>query len=156
EIFRILLVEDNAADAFLVLDALEESNSRRFDVTHAEQLADALSLLEDSTFHAVLLDLSLPDSRGFETFQTMNQKAAHLPIIVLTGLDDERVALEAVREGAQDYLVKGRNLASSLERSIRYALERKRIEEELVRAKEAAESANRAKSTFLANFSHEI
>jgi signal transduction histidine kinase/HPt (histidine-containing phosphotransfer) domain-containing protein len=153
---RILLVEDNDADALIVVEALEEAAAVRFDLTRAVRLGDALSRLQASAFDVVLLDLSLPDSRGIETFRRLAPQATHLPIVVLSGFSDHAMALDAVAEGAQDYLVKGRTSPDTLVRSIRYAMERKRIADELVRSKDAALAANRAKSTFLANMSHEI
>ncbi|MGC8638505.1 MAG: response regulator [Isosphaeraceae bacterium] len=156
EALRILLIEGHDTDACLVVEALEESASPRFSLTRVVRLGEAFQCLEASAFDAVLLDLSLPDSRGIETFRKLRPHAEHLPIIVLSGFSDHAMALDAVAEGAQDYLLKGRTSADMLIRSIRYAMERKRIADELVHAKDAALSASRAKSTFLANMSHEI
>ena len=156
EELKVLLVEDNDGDAYLVVEALEESTMCRFALTRVFRLSEALTYLKASSFDVVLLDLSLPDSRGIETFRKLKPYVDHLPIVVLSGFTDSAMALDAVSEGAQDYLLKGRTSADMLARSIRYALERKRFRDELVRAKDAALAASRAKGTFLANMSHEL
>jgi two-component sensor histidine kinase len=126
---RALLVEDNPGDARLIELMLTQSTSPRFELVHVVRLGDALAFLQSSYFDVLLLDLSLPDSHGFDTFTRIKGKANALPIILLTGLDDEVVALKAVREGAQDYLIKGDLEVNLLIRSVRYAIERKRAEE---------------------------
>jgi two-component system, cell cycle sensor histidine kinase and response regulator CckA len=133
---RVLLVEDSASDASLLIETLRETSGDLFQVTIFERLDAALRLLKTNPFDVLLLDLSLPDSAGVETFQTARAGAPHLPIVLLTGVDDEAVGAEAMRQGIQDYLIKGRADGRQIARSIRYAIERKRNEEALRRMQE--------------------
>jgi two-component system, cell cycle sensor histidine kinase and response regulator CckA len=110
---------------------LHTSKSVLFQLTYVEYLSEALQQLAVERFDVVLLDLSLPDSLGLETFTMLRAQALAVPVVVLTGLNDETLALEAVKEGAQDYLVKGQLEGNLLVRAIRYAIERKRAEEAL-------------------------
>jgi two-component system cell cycle sensor histidine kinase/response regulator CckA len=127
---KVLLVEDNPADVRLVREMLKDVH-RNIELVHATRLRDALGYLRTDGFSAILLDLSLPDSEGMETFIRARAEAAQAPIVVLTGLADEEVAAKAVREGAQDYLVKAQVDGPLLYRSIRYAVERHAAEEAL-------------------------
>lgn len=127
---KILLVEDNPADANLTREMLAEQ-SDRFDLVHVDRLSEALRRLRRETFHLVLLDLSLSDAHGLDTLRQFQAKSPGLPILVLSGLNDEGLALQAVQNGAQDYLVKGQANGDLLARAIRYAIERKRAEERL-------------------------
>ncbi len=136
---RLLLVEDNSADALLLKHTLAEAGEDSFRVTHVELMSEAVRCLARDAFDAILLDLSLPDSRGIETVGQANAAAPHLPIVVMTGLDDEATAVEAVRKGAQDYLVKGHADSRSLAGAIRYAMERKQAEQELKSLNETLE-----------------
>jgi signal transduction histidine kinase len=136
---HLLLVEDNPADALLLKHALAEAGGTSFRVTHVEQMADAERCLAGDDFDAILLDLSLPDSRGVDTVKRANAVAPRLPIVVMTGLDDEAAALEAVRTGAQDFLIKGSADGRLLARAIRYAMERKQAEQELKALNETLE-----------------
>ncbi|HEX2208572.1 MAG TPA: hybrid sensor histidine kinase/response regulator [Longimicrobium sp.] len=160
---RILLVEDNPGDARLLRVSLEEAESLRFGLVHAPRLSEALERVREGTFDVVLLDLSLPDARGMETVRRMLQAAPAVPIIVLTGLTDETVAVQAVQAGAQDYLVKGTVDGGTLARAIRYAMERKRLETERVNllraeqeARAAAEAAVNARDEVLRIVAHDI
>jgi len=128
---RILLVEDNPGDARLLREALKEVASYQFDLEHVERLSQALECLRAEHFDVVLLDLSLPDSQGLDNLATVRDAAPGVPILVLTGLDDEEVAVRALRVGAQDYLVKGQAEGSSVVRAICYARERKGAEEQI-------------------------
>jgi two-component sensor histidine kinase/CheY-like chemotaxis protein len=128
---RVLLVEDNPGDARLLWEVLAESTSPRFKLTHADRLGSARQHLSQQRFDVILLDLSLPDTQGFDTFAQVQAQVPHCPVIVLTGLDDESLAIKAMRQGAQDYLVKGQTNGALLARATQYAIERKRIEEEL-------------------------
>ncbi|MBI5687450.1 MAG: response regulator [Verrucomicrobia bacterium] len=130
---KLLLVEDNTRDARLLREMLKQTTAAAFQLEHAARLDAAIERLRQETFDLVLLDLGLPDSQGMETLTRMQQASRSLPIVVLTGLDDQKFALEAMRAGAQDYLVKGRFDGELLIRSIRYAVERKRAEEEVRR-----------------------
>ncbi len=127
----ILLVEDNAGDARLLQEFLSEVASAHFELFQADRLDEAITCLAQNRFDIVLLDLSLPDSQGLDTFLELHRQAPGLPIIVLTGLDDETLAMRAMHEGAQDYLIKGQVDGNLLGRSIRYAIERQRAEEAL-------------------------
>ncbi len=129
---RVLLVEDNVPYAVLLRDHLAHA-TERFEVTHVERMAEAVQRLRNGDFDAVLLDLSLPDSRGLATLEQATTLRSRLPIIVLTGLNDEAVATEAVRKGAQDFLLKDQRLdGPMLVRTIRYAIERKHLESDLI------------------------
>ena len=130
---KLLLVEDNPPDARLLRETLKQAPAGAFQLEHATRLDAALERLRQEPFDLVLLDLGLPDSQGMETVTRMHQANPGLPMVVLTGLNDPGVALEAVRAGAQDYLVKGLFDAELLARTIRYAVERKRGEEEIRR-----------------------
>ena len=131
ETTHILLVEDSAGDAQLLAALLREIPTAHFQPTFCVRLRDAIGQLKSNRFHVILSDLSLPDSRGLETFRSLHTAAPEIPIVVLSGNDDEDLALKAVREGAQDYLVKGRLDGYLLSRAIRYAIERHRTEQAL-------------------------
>jgi two-component system, cell cycle sensor histidine kinase and response regulator CckA len=130
ELLRVLLVEDNALDAKFIT-ALLRSPTATLQCQHVTRLGEALSHLEINHPDVVLLDLNLEDSAGYETFYRVRQAASGAAILVLSGSDDEELAIKTVREGAQDYLVKGTFDGGLLLRSIRYAIERKRSEEAL-------------------------
>lgn len=128
---QALLVEDNPGDILLLRQMLAETSFWKATLTCTERLQNALTLCRQQTFDIVLLDLSLPDSHGYATFERIRQQIPQTPIILLTGSDDQDLALRAVRAGAQDYLVKGEINAALLIRGMRYAMERKRTEEAL-------------------------
>ncbi|MCX7418196.1 MAG: PAS domain-containing protein [Planctomycetia bacterium] len=133
---EILLIEDNEADRVLISVMLADQVAERWQTTTASTLAEGLQLLNEaipqseSRFAAVLLDLSLPDSHGFETFVAVHQLAPWLPVVVLTGNADEGIALQAVHSGAQDYLSKNALTSDLLLKSLRYAIKRKQLERE--------------------------
>ncbi len=131
---RILLVEDNPGDAGLVTEMLGETTSVQFELTESDRLETALELLEKRKFDIILLDLSLPDGYGLNTVIQMHVAGPEIPIVVMSGLGDEDLAIKALHEGAQDYLVKGRVDSDLLIRSVRYAIERKQSEEALRKA----------------------
>jgi diguanylate cyclase (GGDEF)-like protein len=126
-IVRVLLIEDNPGDARLINEALAESTRTRFQVEVAQTLADGLVRLAAEDYDAALIDLSLPDSMGLETVHRARAGAEAIPIIVLTGLDDDTVASAAVNAGAQDFISKSRLEPDGLARAIRYAIERHRM-----------------------------
>lgn len=127
---QVLLVEDNPGDVRLVREALIVTRRRQLSLTHVESVREALDYMASHDVGVVLLDLSLPDGYGLETFTKIHSAMPDIPILVYTSLDDEEVALRAMREGAQDYLVKGLLDTMSPERAILYAIERQRIEME--------------------------
>lgn len=121
---QILLVEDNPGDARLIREMLSDAPGLHFEMVSVERVSEALQQLERQLFDVVLLDLSLPDSQGLDTFDAVYARAPQLPIIVLTGLADETAAVRSVQSGAEDYLVKGRIDSEFLARAIRYAIAR--------------------------------
>ncbi|AFY48846.1 PAS domain S-box [Nostoc sp. PCC 7524] len=148
---KVLLVEDNPGDVFLIKELLYEVNTTRVNLENVEQLSEAFHLLANQSFDVMLLDLSLPDSQGLETFVKANRQAKTIPIIVLTGTDDENLALRAMQEGAQDYLVKGQVTGDLLVRSMRYAIERQRIEDALRHSEERFRVALKNSPIFVFN-----
>ncbi len=149
EPIRVLLVEDNPGDARLIRELLARARGVQFELERAERLSVALERLKSDGIHAVLLDLSLPDSSGLDTFIRVHDCAPHVPITVLSGYDDEVVAIRAVREGAQDYLVKGQVDRNLLVRALLYAIERKRAEEALQRRDAILRTVSHAAEQFL-------
>ena len=129
---NVLLVEDNPGDARLISAMLDEAGPEQFRLARVDRLSAGLDALSRGGVGVVLLDLSLPDSLGMETFTRVFAHAPQIPIIVLTGTDDETMALSAVSKGAQDYLIKGQVDRSLLLRSMRYAMERMRTTEQLL------------------------
>ncbi len=128
---KVLLVEDNPGDVLLLQEFLLDVPGTKVNLLPVERVEAALNCLEKESFDAILLDLSLPDSQGLETFEKIHARFATIPIIVLTGLDDETIATKAVQQGAQDYLLKGQVSGDLLVRSMRYAIERQLAEEKI-------------------------
>ncbi|MEJ7819126.1 MAG: EAL domain-containing protein [Rubrobacteraceae bacterium] len=128
---RVLLVEDNPGDARLVELLLSEVISPEFDIAWAATLGEAFERLTENEFDVALLDLSLPDASGLDSVTALQSTAPRLPLVVLSGMADEDVALSAIQGGAEDYLVKGLGDGALISRSIRYAIERKKSEERL-------------------------
>jgi PAS domain S-box-containing protein len=132
----VLLIEDSPGDARLMREFLTDSEGEMFDLGHVDNLTEGLQCLEQGNIGLVLLDLSLPDCHGLATFTKTKACAPDVPIIVLSGRDDEALAMRTVHEGAQDYLVKGQVDSRLLVRSMRYAIERKRAEEALAKERD--------------------
>ncbi|BAZ37799.1 response regulator receiver sensor signal transduction histidine kinase [Calothrix sp. NIES-4101] len=174
---RILLVEDSFTDASIILRIFARSNSEEWQITHVDRLSEAMAICsresnftdEDvsspkkRTFDIILLDLYLPDSTGIDTLRTFRYVEPNIPVVVLTGLDDEDSGLQAMAEGAQDYLVKDAVTIQRLLRSIRYAFERGQILVQLKESEERTRAAlrkeqelNELKSSFVAMVSHEF
>jgi signal transduction histidine kinase/DNA-binding response OmpR family regulator len=131
--FQVLLIEDDPGFAYLVTELLRSAEYDvllpNYEISTATNLKDSLQLLSEKHFDVILIDLSLPDSSGLDTFRKIRDAVSHTSLIILTGNEDEQIAIQAVREGAQDYLGKRRADDYFLKRSIRYALERKRTVE---------------------------
>ncbi|HLE84012.1 MAG TPA: response regulator, partial [Thermoanaerobaculia bacterium] len=128
---RVLLVEDNPGDARLIREMLREAGPGRFEIEQADRLDAAFECLKGSRSEVVLLDLGLPDSQGLATFERLRLEAPDVPVVVISGLDDDEVALAAVRSGGQDYLVKGQIEGPLLARVIRHAIGRHTLEAQL-------------------------
>ncbi|MGC2417994.1 MAG: GGDEF domain-containing response regulator [Candidatus Acidiferrales bacterium] len=129
---KILLVEDNHGDARLIEEALSEIGKWRFELVHCETLAQALEFCSSSSPDAVLLDLGLPDAQGLETVRRIHGAAQQTPLVVLTVSNDEDLAIKSLHEGAQDYLPKGQIDGGLIWRALRYAMERQRLQLELL------------------------
>lgn len=129
---KILLIEDSLEDFVIIREMLRDNNSP-FQLEHADKLKIGFEKLFNEPFDLILLDLNLPDSYGFDTFIRTYDQVPELPIVILSGFDDEDIAVKAVREGAQDYLIKGEIEGKLLARSIYYAIERKEAEKELMK-----------------------
>lgn len=129
---RILLIEDNPGDVVLLEETLKDCPFKDFELVHVKRLSDLFKLLPTNCFDVLLLDLDLPDSSGLDTVTTVHGRAPHIAIVVLAGCDDEELGVNAVRLGAQDYLVKGRIDGLILGRSVRYAIERHGLRTELI------------------------
>lgn len=132
EAIKLLLVEDDNVDAELFIDALNACLEVEYFTTHAETQARALEILDDDAeFDIILTDLHLPDSSGLDTFRDIYQQSVDTPVVVLTGLDDSKLSLEALKEGAQDYISKGDINPQMLQRVIRYSIERQRMQSKI-------------------------
>jgi signal transduction histidine kinase len=149
---RVLLIEDNPGDADLVRLRLVEGKSAA-EVNCVNRLSDGLDSLKERSPSVILLDLNLPDSQGAETFRKVLEKAPNVPIVILSGQDDEVLAMKALHQGVQDYLVKGAISSSGLDRAMRYAVER----QALLRSLEMSRKQQlEFKNQFLSHVSHEL
>jgi signal transduction histidine kinase len=150
---HVLLVEDNAGDARLLREMFRKEEVDSFQLTHLLRMSDAEAHLAKGGVDIVLLDMGLPDAHGMETVRRAHAAAPNVPLIVLTGLDDEALAAEAMKEGAQDYLIKGQIENRALPRALRHAIERQRmqVETDLVRILQL-----QLKDEFLSHVSHEL
>ena len=126
-----LIIEDNPADVRLIREMINVYYQKAIELHHAETLAAGIEMLSKTDFTAVLLDLGLPDSKGLNTLARVRKEFPDLPIVILTGLSDDAVGTEAVRQGAQDYLVKDQIDAHKIYSSLRYATERNKLELQL-------------------------
>jgi CheY-like chemotaxis protein len=123
---KVLLVEDNPADAHLTRELLREVEGANVAIVDAKTMAEALASIAREPTDVVLLDLSLPDAHGVANLDRLREINPKIPIVVLSGLADQSVSIEAMQRGAQDYLVKGQGTGELMFRAIRYAIERKR------------------------------
>ncbi|HLO83406.1 MAG TPA: hybrid sensor histidine kinase/response regulator [Nostocaceae cyanobacterium] len=167
---KILLIEDNLAEARLLHEFLKQAKFQEFSLVHVQRLRDACHELNQHPYDVILLDLTLPDSQGLSSLPLLIAQVPSTPIVVLTNTNDEELAIEAVRQGAQDYLVKRQVNPEVLVRSLRYAIERKQVLEKLLTVNKALETRveertaelvkakelNQFKSEFVSMLSHDI
>jgi PAS domain S-box-containing protein len=137
---NVLLIAYDLGEADKTREMLSQSAKHKFSVQHVQSLADGIGLLRSRDFDAILVDLALPDSQGLETALAVRNQASRVPIIILTSLDDEDMAQKAFQSDIQDYLLKKEITGGLLQRSIRYAIQRKRDREELRESKQCFES----------------
>ncbi|MCB9419388.1 MAG: hybrid sensor histidine kinase/response regulator [Ardenticatenaceae bacterium] len=157
---KILLIEDNPGDAFLIREMLAAQNGRSlatafFGLVVARQLSEGLEAIQDIAFDAILLDLNLPDSMQFDTFTAVHTHAPNIPIIILTGFNDEQLAREAVIRGAQDYIPKDNLDPQILSRAIRHAVERQELIRSLTEAARELEQKNQSLDKFAQTMAHQ-
>jgi hypothetical protein len=133
---KILLIEDDPVDVSLLQNSLQKSGGGRFDLEVAGSLADAVAALGSRQFDVALTDLNLPDSSGLDTFKAVKAAAREVPVIILSGVDDETTAVNAVHAGAEDYLVKDRLTPPLVLRAIIYAMERTAAKKATITAQE--------------------
>jgi signal transduction histidine kinase len=150
---QVLLVEDNAGDARLLHEMFRKEKAGSFVLTHLLRMREALAHLEKGGVDILLLDMGLPDGHGLDTVRRAHAAAPHVPVIVLTGLDDEALAAQAMKAGAQDYLIKGQIESRALPRALRHAIERHRMQEESERIRV---NQLQFKDKFLSHVSHEL
>lgn len=129
---KMLLVEDNPGDARLLREAIAEITESKFELTHCETLAQAIESILSSKPDVVLSDLGLPDAQGLEAVRRLHRAAPEVPIVILSAVDNETLAIQSLQEGAQDYLAKGQLDGRSLWHALRYAVERQRVQLELL------------------------
>jgi signal transduction histidine kinase len=156
ELRTVLLIEDNDGDARLIREMLQATCGGRFRLECVARLRTGLERLTRPTIDVVLLDLSLPESQGLDSFLRVHERAPQVPVVVLTGSHNEDLGNKAVQSGAQDYLIKGQLDGALLGRALRYAIERGRIEDELRRRLEQLAEMDRRKDEFLATLAHEL
>ncbi|MEY2832864.1 MAG: hypothetical protein RLZZ574_2123 [Cyanobacteriota bacterium] len=156
KLFNVLLVEDNLGDAFLIQEQFKSAKTFEYSIVHVDYLAKAIAYLDQCPCDVILLDLSLPDSQGIETLKTIAKKAFQVPIVILTGTNDEELAIQAVRQGAQDYFVKGQVMGQVLVHALHYAIERKLIEEQLKTRTSQLEALNQELEAFSYTVSHDL
>ena len=123
--FQVLLIEDNPADVRLIFELLKVVNGYSFEIHHVDRLDIGLQRLDKVQMDVIVLDLTLPDSEGYVTFTSLYEHAPNIPIVLLTETDDEELGIQAIRDGAQDYLIKNDLSGELLARAIRYAVGRK-------------------------------
>jgi DNA-binding NarL/FixJ family response regulator len=133
---KILLIEDNPGDVLLIRELLQESEDFAYVLTNSNNLAEGLELLGKQYFDILLLDLSLPDSKGLSSFFKVKAQFPGKPVIILTGNNDYALAKEAIKSGAQDFLIKGKIDNNLIIRSITYAIERKEMERKIFESEE--------------------
>ncbi len=127
----VLIIEDNLDDFYLLKEVLESSEEVEAEILHEDRLENALSVAKHNAIDVAIIDLSLPDSFGLDTYVSFHEKYPLIPTIIMTGFKDHHTAFEAVQKGAQDYLFKGEPSATAIIRTIRYAIERQRLMTEL-------------------------
>ncbi len=156
ETTRILMVEDDPFQAELVKAALESSSGKQFSCVDVDCISEVENAVAEKEFDICLLDLFLPDSKGLETMKKVQELVPDLPLVILSGMDDESAAIEAVQKGAQDFLVKGQSDLKFLPRIINHAIERARITKDLELAKKEAEEATKLKDKFVSLVAHDL
>ena len=153
---QVLLVEDNAGDARLLREMFSRERAGSFELTHLLRMSEAVAHLAQGGVDIALLDLGLPDAHGLEILRRVHTVAPEVPVIVLTGLDDEALAAQAMKEGAQDYLIKGQIENRALPRALRHAIERQHMQAELIKAAEELKKLDEMKSNFISIAAHEL
>ncbi|HKJ79151.1 MAG TPA: response regulator, partial [Prolixibacteraceae bacterium] len=163
EDLKILLVEDNPGDAFLVEEMLEDIQEVNAEITHIETLKEAITELEQSVYDVVLLDLGLPDSEGLNALKKVLEIDLGFPVIVITGLDDGKTGNEAVKSGAQSYMVKGQLTSASISQTILYSIERTKFlkklkvkEAEVIEKNKVLEEVLSSKNLLISIISHDL
>jgi signal transduction histidine kinase len=153
---RVLLMEDNSRDLLMLRMMLADIKGLPFDISVVDGVAQGLDALAKKKFDIVLLSLAFKESKGIDSLLQIQAKAPQVPVVILAGLEDQAMAFDAVKKGAQDYVIKGKLDANLLSRVIHYAIERHRVMEEMREQNKELERLNSLKSEFVSTVSHEL